>query len=238
MPTVDDWWQATRVYPEYRGFSLTPLKDYGYMELFRVIETSGARRILEFGHGLKIHESINLFDRFKGLELWGLDDDQGLAYFSSGEAWREEYERNVVRRFPWVKFVRGLLGAPAGFGELAAGYFDIVCSVSVLEEVPIESVSPVLEHAYRLLKPGGLLVNSHDIRLGDDMRFEEIVRLQRRAGFVIDEARVQQPGCPWDATYLLLENPLGVMIYYQGAQPEERRFMGNFATMMMVAQRP
>ncbi len=49
----------------------------------------------------------------------------------------------------------------------------MVCSVSVLEEVPIETVRDILKHAVRLLKPGGALIGTHDLltavlgRIGD-----------------------------------------------------------------------
>jgi len=236
VPTVDDWWSLTSRYPHHRKFSLTPLKDYGYMELFQILEATRAVRVLEFGHGLNINEELNLFDRFKDRELWGVDDDQGVAYFKSGAEWTAEYETKILKRFPWVKFERALLGTLHGrSATLPEAYFDVVCSVSVLEELPLERIPPVLDHAFRLLRPGGLFVNSHDIRLGDSHRYREIVRLQREAGFALDGGDVE-PG-NWDATFLLLENPIGVMLYYQGAQPEDRRFMGNFATMMMVAQK-
>lgn len=236
MPTVDDWWTLCRRYTQLKKFSLTPLKDYGYMALFELLGETGACRILEFGHGLNVSEDLNLFEQFKDRELWGVDDDQALPYFSSGDAWTQQYESNVLRRFPWVKFRRALLGTDRARAHLPVGHFDVVCSISVLEELPLNLIPPVLDHAFELLRPGGFFVNTHDIRLGDSQRYQEMIRLQCRAGFRLETGGAEAP--VWDATYLLLENPIGVMLFYQGAQSEDRPFMGNFATMLMVAQKP
>lgn len=237
VPTVDDWWELTKRFPKFRRFTLTPLKDQGYMELFSILESQSTSRILEFGHGLNIAEDANLFLQFRDKELWGVDADQGLAYFESGNEWEARYQKEVVQRYPWVKFVNGLLGEGSSIANLPIEYFDAVCSVSVLEEIPLEGIPPILDHAYRLLARNGLFVNSHDIRLKDTQRFEAIIELHRQAGFHIDQTRIVDPSVIFDATHLLLENPIGVMLYYQGAQGEDRKFMGNFATMIICARK-
>ncbi len=52
VPSVDDWWDLTREFPEFRKVRHGVLKDYGYMAALRFIRQQRPRTILEFGHGM------------------------------------------------------------------------------------------------------------------------------------------------------------------------------------------
>ena len=90
IPTVTDWWDLTREFPEYRKVSEAVLKDYGYLEIMRFIRTKRPARVLEFGHGF----SNRLFKAFESqVEMHGLDDDQGFHYFPNGDDWNARRQR-------------------------------------------------------------------------------------------------------------------------------------------------
>jgi hypothetical protein len=109
------------------------------MEIFTYLdEHADAMEILEFGHGF----NATLFERYDATRrVWGVDNWQGLHYFPSDPLeWEARFEREVRSKAPNCTFVKGLLGSD-NLPELAEGSFDVICSVSVLEEVPSEAVS-------------------------------------------------------------------------------------------------
>ncbi len=233
VPSVDDWFELTKLYPEFQRPSDTSLKDYGYMEVFRFLDARpSAGRILEFGHGF----NPALFVRYgSDRETWGVDDFQSLHYFSQDrDAWERTFAEQMTQRCPpQCRFVRGLLsdGAPDSLPE---GYFDVVCSVSVLEEMPLEAVAPIVRRAASLLKPGGFLIGTHDFCEAMLDRLPLYVDLQRGAGLKID-----LPAMPTFDQKTLIENPTVVMTAYQMETPaSQRKYWGHWTTAFTIAQKP
>jgi SAM-dependent methyltransferase len=173
--------------------------------------------------------------------VWGVDDWQDLPYFPPEGTWIEQYQREVVQKCGKAKLVRGLLGrpeSPAASVLPPDGSFDLVCSVSVLEEAPLVDAVPVLPHAYRLLRPGGALVNSNDLCLGTRggrtplELMQEYVGAHRHVGFSLEF-----PEIDIDMGRLLLENPTTAMLHYQHDEGENRRFWGQWTTVISVAKK-
>lgn len=67
----------------------------------------------------------------------------------------------IREEYPSVKFVKGLLGN--NIKELPDNYFDMVCSVSVIEHIPLQSLNKAFEEFFRIIKPGGILCHIYDI---------------------------------------------------------------------------
>ena len=76
------------------------LKDYGYMAIMDYVdERPDAHRILEFGHGF----NATLFERYgRQRDVWGIDDCQGLSYFTTDPV---EWERRFTGFHPLKPFV-------------------------------------------------------------------------------------------------------------------------------------
>src|ERR1700730_889188 len=100
--------------------------------------------------------------------------------------------------------------------------FDVVCSVSVLEEVPIETVRDILKHAARLLKTGGALIGTHDLLTEVPERIGEYVAAHAAAGLYLP---IETPA-PESNNKTLIENPTVAMIAYQMNEPETRNYWG------------
>jgi hypothetical protein len=62
------------------------------------------------------------------------------------------FNDEVRAKSPNCTFRRGLLGRESKT-DLPEHYFDVICSVSVLEEVPIQTMRDILGHAAKLVKP-------------------------------------------------------------------------------------
>ncbi len=238
FPTVDDWFQLARRYPAYKKPSNATLKDYGVMRCMRYIDDAfGERgkdcRVLEFGHGF----NPAILERFQDKhEVWGADRDQGLPYFGNVD-WETRFAKDVAPRCPRVRFVRELLELDNASSELPNGYFDVIASVSVLEEVPMETVENVLAACAAKLRPGGVLIGTHDVRLDEAAsRVPAYIAAQRKAGLKIEPLAAMPE---LDLCYLLVENPLSVMLWYQSGEPEEtRKFWGHFGTLFTTATKP
>jgi len=233
LPTIDDWFKLSLQYRQYHKPSHTLLKDYGYMQIMSYLDASNASRILEFGHGF----NAALFERYGGKrDMWGVDDYQGLAYFSTAdrESWESAFGREVRAKAPNCTYRRGLLG-PGSTANLPDGHFDVVCSVSVMEELPVEVLGDVLRHVARLLKPGGVMIGTHDLLL----ETETPVRLGEYgaalAGAGLDVGDVSTPMLIGKRT--LLESPSAAMLWYQGHQPADRSFWGHWSTLWTVAHK-
>ena len=234
IPTVDDWWDLTKMFPKSRKLSNTPLKDYGYMEINEYIKEHKPKRILEFGHGLTIDSDLTPFNYGDIFEIWGADDWQGLHYFPEKDTWYNTHSQ-IHSKYPNIKLVKGLLGDKRNLQDIPLNYFDLVCSVSVIEEIEIDILQKVIKHCYDLLKKGGCFLNTHDTQLGDTNRLIEVVETFKSCGFHIDS--IDRNSIDWNALAYRawLENPFGAMVYYQGHQDEDRKYWGHWATALIVA---
>lgn len=85
---------------------------------------------------------------------FGLESDEPLW-----QRWGDPKE--LASKFPGVQYVFKRLGKPVD--ELPEGYFDRVYSASVLEHVSADQIDDVLDHMYRLLRPGGLMLHTVDL---------------------------------------------------------------------------
>ena len=230
IPGVDDWFQLSLRYRDYHRPSHSVLKDYGYMAIQEHLDARPQlRRVLEFGHGF----NSTIFRRYgTEREVWGIDECQGFPYFTTDRnEWEAKFDREVRAHAPNCTFRRGILGGESG-ADLPDAYFDVICSVSVLEELPIPAVSSVLSHAARLLKPGGVLIGTHDLIADQPVRIAQYAKAHATAGLVLEtpySGRLRQNS-------LLLESPTAAMIYYQGNQGEDRKFLGHWTTIWTVAR--
>ncbi len=244
---MDDWFQLTRRYPKYQTYSsLTLLKDYGAMRCMAFLEDrfgdqGNDVRVLEFGHGF----SPEVMTCFQGKhDVWGVDENQGLAYFETDD-WDRNYEERVVKPCPDVTLVRGLLASDEFPVDLPAASFDVVYSISVLEEVPIPLMRDIVAAASALLKPGGWLIGTHDVNAGagvvnhvpfaDRIRayFDAHTEVGLSLGDVPDPGRIE---IEWQQ--MLLEHPAIVMLAYQAETPEaERTYGGHWGTLFTAAQK-
>jgi SAM-dependent methyltransferase len=232
IPTVDDWYCLSLKYRQFHRVSDTSLKDYGYMAIMDYLDSHDANNILEFGHGF----NAALLERYgKARNVWGVDDYQGLAYFDTPDrdAWEKMFDQKVKSKAPECTFRRGLMGGSRG-ADLPDNYFDVVCSVSVLEEVPIETVSDILKHAARLLKPDGALIGTRDLLTAAPERIGEYVAAHAAAGLELPIETL----APEINDKTLIENPTSVMIWYQMNEPETRKYWGHWATIWTVATKP
>jgi hypothetical protein len=232
IPAVDDWYELTRRYSEFRRVSNTALKDFGYMKIFAFLDADENRcNILEFGHGF----SPVLFKRYcDRRNVWGLDRC-GAAYFTQkNDEWEATF-RNAMGEdvLAQTTFKRGLLGDSYDCG-LSENYFDILCSVSVLEELPIEKLPNVAKHAAVLLKPGGVFIGTHDIQAHQTRRVAYLWRVLRRAGLIVSPP----PVSILFNEKTLVENPTAAMLWYQHGQGETRTYAGHWSTVWIVARKP
>jgi SAM-dependent methyltransferase len=229
IPSVEDWFNLTRIYPQFRKVSNTALKDYGYMEVFKYLDDhSEARNILEFGHGF----NLELFKRYgETRNVWGADAWQGLHYFPAEAEWAKEMERQISGVPNSCTFRNCLLGAQNAT-DLPEAFFDVVCSISVLEEVPIEKFSSIIEHASRLLRPGGVLIGTQDFCLAHKDRLHKCSEIQREYGLDIEDP--PDPLLIDDKT--LVENPTMAMLFYQDVKlAHEQGYFGHWSTLWSVA---
>lgn len=231
LATVDEWWRLSRDVPKFRNVSNAPLKDYGYLVIMEHIRRYKPERVLEFGHLF----NPTLLEAFQHQhEMWGVDDFVSLPYLPEKQTWEDLYHRCITKNCPKARLVRAHLGK-AGPGVLPENYFDVICSVSVLEELLRGDVETILKHAHRLLRPGGMLLNTIDWRINDQKHVGHIVRAHWACGFDIGVTSAKPP--PFDINGLLLENPTAVMRMYQHADGEQRSYRGHWGTFFVRARR-
>ncbi len=239
FPSVDEWFQLARRYPEYKKASISTLKDYGIMRCMQYVDdVMGHRgkdcRVLEFGHGF----NPEFLKRFQNKhEVWGADQDQKLPYFGADFDWEGRFSSQVAPHTPNVTFARELLSRTTQDSRLPHNYFDVIASVSVLEEVNLGVVEDVLGAAFDRLKPGGALIGTHDVRLEiANERMPAYIGLHQKIGFEIEPLPVMPD---LNVVRLLVENPTAVMVWYQGGTPDESRvFWGHWGTCFTVARKP
>ena len=236
---MDDWFALLRRYetnPRPRG---KLLKGYGQMACRAFIEdrfgaTGKETRILEMGHGFAPDVMVAFQDKH---DVWGVDDDQGKKYFNHID-WSARYQTHIVSQCPSVTLRRGLVGSAERVADLPEGYFDLIFSISIVEEVPEPVLAAIVAHAARLLKPGGWLIGTHDTR--QDMipeRIEKYLRYHRDNGLCIDGAPCADDIFV-DWRYAVVEHPDVVMLAYMHNQPfETRKYRGHFTTLFTAAQK-
>jgi hypothetical protein len=238
IPTVEEWWHLTAHYKQFRTPSNLTLKEYGYMKLFKLIEDRMPKRILEYGHGF----SSILFEYCKNrdIEIWGVDDHMDLAYFPPKDEWRARHANELVNQYTDSKFILGQIGTNLSTRqELPQEYFDLVCSVSVLEEIGDGNIiTTIASHARELLTPEGVFANTHDIRYEDHLRAQFYRNCLIEAGFdtkaptaeerIFDEMSQYVP-----INKVLLENPTQAMVCYNIGD-EDRIYTGHWSTLFSV----
>lgn len=231
LARIAHWWDISRRYPVLRDQSSGVLKSLGYAHVFTQVVERAPARILEFGHGYR-SPLLGLTD-LPG-ELWAIDDYVQVHYWT-----REQFAANrahVEARHPQVRFVHGLLGV-GGHG-LPEASFDMVCSVSVLEELEAPVIAAIVADASRLLRPGGLFVNSMDCTTRYTERIEHFYACQAREGLQWVDPRATAR-VAWDLHDVAFEDPCFVMKHYMGYQPDEGRvWPANFATVLSASRKP
>jgi hypothetical protein len=231
IATVDEWYELTRLFPEFRKVTGTALKDWGVMKSVIYIEarlktSKNLLRILEFGHGFNPYIMARFQDR---CEVWGADREQSLQYFDP-TTWEERFQKEVAPFCQKVKFVRTLVGEKNTL--LPENYFDVIVSVSVLEEMPVDAAGRIVTAASKLLRSGGTLIGSYDLLLSDYTRIAtEYFWEHKKADLDLD---LPQNGLiDWEKA--LIENPVSVMLWYQGSMPENRKYWGHHGSLFTVA---
>ena len=182
---MDDWFSLTRIYPQFQKVSNTALKDYGYMEVFKYLDDHPeAKNILEFRHGF----NLDLFRRYGGTRnLWGADAWQGLHYFPSEDEWKKEMARQISDVPTSCTFRNCLLGVEHA-ADLPEGFLMLYVRFPFLKKMPIEGFSSIIEHAARLLKPGGVLIGTQDFCASSwrEERLHQCSEIQRRSGLAVE----------------------------------------------------
>ncbi|MAY75478.1 MAG: hypothetical protein CMJ31_12345 [Phycisphaerae bacterium] len=229
IATMNDWWALTRRYPEFRLESHSLLKDFGYMQLMGYFDALAPERALEMGHGFN---ATFLRHAQKRCELHAIDNDQGLVYFPSGEQWNDLYAEHIAAPCREAKLHRGLLGVDGGH-DLEPDSFDMIASVSVLEELDTATLNAVVADAARLLRQGGALVGSFDLILNRPRMLEKLVAACDAAGLDIPRAPGPISAAKWND--VLIESPSVVMLTYQMGQREHRTYSGHWGAAWFVA---
>jgi SAM-dependent methyltransferase len=227
--TVEEWWEISRRYPNLRKDCTGFLKPVGYCFILDQAERlPGVKRILEFGHGF----NKNIFEELGSkYEVHGIDNYQALPYFPAEKEWEENYSE-YISHFPHCRFHRGLVGQ--GKNDLPTGYFDVVCSVSVLEELPPDVLADVLADAHRVLKPGGYFINSFDFMEGSTAVLNNYLKLQVKTGFDLEDPG-QSPVNLFRSD-LAIEDQRTVMRWYYGEPDPERKWRTNWHTLLTKAK--
>ncbi len=148
-------------------------------------------------------------------------------------SWENTFQQTMVPECPSVHFVHELVGDVES--SLPQSHFDLIYSISALEEVSVGELRGILEAAFQLLAPGGYLFGTHDLCFGNIERAEAFVDILQDTGYSIE----RQKGI-FDVrlSHVLLEHPAVVMLIYQQNHPEDTRsYVGHWGTMFFVAQK-
>jgi SAM-dependent methyltransferase len=227
LASIPYWWKASENHPVFRNTHyMGILKNIGYCHVCNHVDVLGRPRILEIGHG----PTSPLFDMFAGnCETWGIDDTDDTPYVKDSEmaAFRS--------RLPHTRFVIGLLGK--GKTELPSHYFDIVCSVSVMEHIPLDQLNATFSEIRRVLKPGGLVVNSYDLPYRADHCASAFYSAHTTNGLYFLNAKAKS-SLEWDARNVALEDGRVTMLVYLNHVTESvRQWCGNFGTILSAARK-
>ena len=130
------------------------LKSFGYHLIankVRELANLGAKpSVLEMGAGLGsiLVESIGGIARYTNVDQEGFYDSAKYA--------------NAVEKRKGGTEISGLMGQFL-VGQLADNSFDLTCSVSVIEHVPISDIPNCAADCARVTKPGGFFVHTLDV---------------------------------------------------------------------------
>lgn len=238
LGTTEHWWETAKKYPALSHQNQI-LKPLGYAFMINLIEQNNLNKILEVGHGAGSH----LFPIFEGKrEMWGLDD------VIEGSGVSPESLKHTREDNPHVKFVNGLLGNDVK--ELPDNYFDLVCSVSVVEHIPHEVLEKVYSEIFRILKPGGIVAHSYDVYYNQNTKpmFDAIeknnfewlkpketmnVFWEEWLGITDKELTARM------LKRLIIENPMVVTEWFMWKTPREKRLTPpNFFSVLIAAKKP
>ncbi|MGG5887814.1 class I SAM-dependent methyltransferase [Falsiroseomonas sp. HC035] len=157
--------------------------------------------------------------------------DSYLRHSTTYEGWQRDY-RNFVERNSHVRFNRCLLGR--GDEDIVpSNYFDVVCSVSVIENIHEKNWANLFQAAYRILKPGGAFINTTDITFYDAGKAERLAAEQQRVGlgFEGDPKSVFKDAHP---SRSLIEHP-AVTAFIYNKFDQSGQFYGHETTILSVA---
>lgn len=133
------------------------LKEYGCLFAYDQMVSRGVRDMLEFGPGFSLFFSEQAHARNIGYT----SIDRSNNELGIGEQADRFQARVATRQARGQTHVTGLLGPDsAGLDDES---FDLITSVSVIEHIDDTHMQRVANEAARLLRPGGVLVNSIDI---------------------------------------------------------------------------
>jgi len=226
VATIGDWWDVT-LRPRYDALleGGSYLKKIGYLFVIGQIEELRPRRILEFGHARS-----RLFEIFGDqCEMWGVDED--VPYISEEEiaVFRKKHEEQHGARF-----IKGKIGEVEGLPD---NYFDMVCSVSVVEHIPLKKLNDVYREIAGILKPGGWTVGSYDI--GYKRWTKQVFKAHLTAGLEFADPEAK-PVFDWHPQVACFEDGRHVLQYYMWKVPVDEKaakFAGNFTTVLMKARK-
>jgi SAM-dependent methyltransferase len=238
LGTADVWWKVARDDSDMILHRKDVLKPLGYAFVIDQIKDRRPEKILEIGHGSNPQILEMFADR---AELWGIDGEDKEKTVSTSALTK------LRERMPEVKFVKGFLGESEGV--LPDEYFDLACSVSVVEHVPEVAIPAFFRDLYRILKPGGIHVHSFDVWWMRDTRymFEAI----EGAGFEWLETRERMTVYweSWLRSYsqeeilrgmckVVIENPAVVLEVFSKGIPRHKRGVHNWTTILIGCRKP
>ncbi|HXK23643.1 MAG TPA: class I SAM-dependent methyltransferase [Myxococcota bacterium] len=145
----------------HRGpFSFQPnntLRTFEYPWAYGVVPIEPGMRVLEIGGGLGGFQFV-----LDGMKCHVVNVDPGME--ANGVGWQCDPERMATlnKLFGASVELRNTTIEKAG---LESESFDCAYSISVIEHLPDGEISDVMQHVYRVLKPGGFFVLTVDLFL-------------------------------------------------------------------------